>query len=45
MKKIFLILSFLLISTLAEARECKSGHIKGNAFIYSDGKKVKAILT
>ena len=43
MKKIFLILSFLLISTLAEARECKSGHIKGNAFIYSDRKKVKAI--
>ena len=44
MKKILFILSFLIITNIAEARDCKSGDIKGDAFIYSDGKKVKAIL-
>ena len=44
MKKIFFITIFLLsLNTFAEARECKSGHINGDAFIYSDGKKVKVI--
>ena len=44
MKKIFYITIFLLsLNTFAEARECKSGHINGDAFIYSDGKKVKVI--
>ena len=41
MKKILLILSFLIIANIAEARDCTSGDIKGDAFIYSDGKKVK----
>ena len=31
------------LNTIANARECKSGHINGDAFIYSDGKKVKVI--
>ena len=43
MKKILLILSFLIIANIAEARDCTSGDIKGDAFIYSDGKKVKVI--
>ena len=43
MKKILLILSFLIIANIAEARDCTSGDIKGDAFIYSDGKKVEVI--
>ena len=43
MKKILLILSFIIIANIAEARDCTSGDIKGDAFIYSDGKKVKVI--
>ena len=43
MKKILLILCFLIIANIAEARDCTSGNIKGDAFIYSDGKKVKVI--
>ena len=44
MKNLFLTIFILLnLSTIANARECKSGHINGDAFIYSDGKKVKVI--
>jgi hypothetical protein len=44
MKKLFLTIFILLsLSTIANARECKTGFIKGDAFIYSDGKKVKVI--
>ena len=43
MKKILLILLMIMTSSLAEARDCTSGDIKGDAFIYSDGKKVKVI--
>ena len=44
MKKLFLTIFILLsLSTIANARDCKTGFIKGDAFIYSDGKKVKVI--
>ena len=44
MKKLILTISiFFTLISLAEARECKSGDIKGDAFIYSDGKKVTVI--
>ena len=44
MRKLILIISILFtVISLAEARECKSGDIKGDAFIYSDGKKVTVI--
>ena len=44
MKKILFISAFIvLITTFSHARDCKSGQIKGDAFIYSDGKKVKVI--
>ena len=44
MKNLFLTIFILLsLSTIAEARDCTSGDIKGDAFIYSDGKKVKVI--
>ena len=44
MKKLILTISILFtLISLAEARECKSGDIKGDAFIYSDGKKVTVI--
>ena len=44
MKKLFLTIFILLnLSTIANARDCKSDHINGNVFIYSDGKKVKVI--
>ena len=44
MKKIFFVLSILfLFNSVSYARDCKSGDIKGDAFIYSDGKKVKVI--
>ena len=44
MRKLILTISILFtLISLAEARECKSGDIKGDAFIYSDGKKVTVI--
>ena len=44
MKKLFLTIFILLsLSTVVNARECKTGDIKGDAFIYSDGKKVKIV--
>ena len=44
MKKLIITISiFFTLISLAEARECKSGDIKGDAFIYSDGKKVTVI--
>ena len=44
MKKLFLTIFILLsLSTIANAKECKTGFIKGDAFIYSDGKTVKVI--
>ena len=44
MKKILFISAFIvLITTFSHARDCNSGQIKGDAFIYSDGKKVKVI--
>ena len=44
MKKILFISAFIvLITTFSHARDCKNGQIKGDAFIYSDGKKVKVI--
>ena len=44
MKKLILTISiFFTLISLAEARQCKSGDIKGDAFIYSDGKKVPVI--
>ena len=39
MKKILLILSFLIIANIAEARDCTSGDIKGDAFIIVMEKK------
>ena len=42
MKKILFISTIIvLLSTVSNARECKTGDIKGDAFIFSDGKKVK----
>ena len=44
MKKLIITISiFFTLISLAEARQCKSGDIKGDAFIYSDGKKVTVI--
>ena len=44
MRKLFLTIFILLsLSTAVNARECKTGDIKGDAFIYSDGKKVKIV--
>ena len=44
MKNIFFTFSILLLfNSVSYARDCKSGDIKGDAFIYSDGKKVKVI--
>ena len=44
MKKLILTISiFFTLISLAEARECKTGDIKVDAFIYSDGKKVTVI--
>ena len=44
MKKIFFVLSILfLFNSVSYARDCKSGDIKGDAFIYSDGKQAKVI--
>jgi hypothetical protein len=42
MKKfLFISIMIVLLSTASYARECKTGDIKGDAFIYSDGKKSK----
>ena len=44
MKKILFISTLIvLLSSVSYARECKTGDIKGDAFIFSDGKKVKVI--
>ena len=44
MRKLILTISILFtFISLAEARECKTVDIKGDAFIYSDGKKVTVI--
>ena len=44
MKKILFISTLIvLLSSVSYARECKTGDIKGDAFIYSDGKKVKIV--
>ena len=44
MRKLILTISILFtVISLAEARECKSGDIKGDAFVYSDGNKVTVI--
>ena len=44
MRKILFISTIIvLLSTVSNARECKTGDIKGDAFIYSDGKKVKIV--
>ena len=44
MKKILFISTLIvLLSTVSYARECKTGDIKGDAFIFSDGKKVKVV--
>ena len=42
MAKLLFVLVTLFIATNADSREFNSGDMKGNKFIYTDGKKSKS---